>query len=351
MFNGMRVIDIHGHHSTPANFRAYAYNLIALRSPRGSKLEISDEAMGPALERHLRVLDERNIDMQFISPRPVAMMHWEQPLLVDHWSQTTNDVIAQTVRLHPDRFRGVAQLPQVGIDYADDTSNCIAELERAINELGFVAATVNPDPGGDRRAPGMNEAYWFPLYERAEALSATLIIHASISRDPRVQLLPHSYQYNFMTEQTLATDLLQQSDVFERYPKLRIQVCHCGGSVSRFIPNAKPSGEAGGGSVGIGARTEAAHADEGIDLSNNLYFDTCSYDKDYLAVASKQRGVDQMIFGSESPGSGTAVLNPDTGRPSDDMIPVIDSIDFLTDADKKNVFRETALKAFPLYKE
>jgi hypothetical protein len=47
--------------------------------------------------------------------------------------------------------------------------------------------------------------------------------------------------------------------------------------------------------------------------------------------------------------SGTAVLNPDTGRPSDDMNPVIDSIDFLTDADKKNVFRETALKAFPLY--
>jgi hypothetical protein len=59
---------------------------------------------------------------------------------------------------------------------------------------------------------------------------------------------------------------LQQSDVFQRYPKLRIQVCHCGGSVSRFIPNAKPSGEAGGGSVGIGAKTEAAHADEGIDL-------------------------------------------------------------------------------------
>ena len=74
MFNGMRVIDIHGHHSTPANFRAYAYNLIALRSPRSSKLEISDEAMGPALERHLRVMDERNIDMQFISPRPVAMI-------------------------------------------------------------------------------------------------------------------------------------------------------------------------------------------------------------------------------------------------------------------------------------
>ena len=98
-----------------------------------------------------------------------------------------------------------------------------------------LAARDRQDPDSHQALASLCETYWFPLYERAEALGATLIIHASISRDPRVQILPHSYQYNFMTEQTLATDLLQQSDVFERYPKLRIQVCHCGGSVSRFI--------------------------------------------------------------------------------------------------------------------
>ena len=38
MFNGEKVLDIHGHHSTPAQFRAYAYNLIALRTPMGSGL-------------------------------------------------------------------------------------------------------------------------------------------------------------------------------------------------------------------------------------------------------------------------------------------------------------------------
>lgn len=35
MYNGEKVLDIHGHHSTPAQFRAYAYNLIALRTPMG----------------------------------------------------------------------------------------------------------------------------------------------------------------------------------------------------------------------------------------------------------------------------------------------------------------------------
>ena len=161
MYNGEKVIDVHGHHSTPAHFRAYAYNLIALRSPMGGA-SLPEGAMREAQDRHLGMMDERNIDVQFISPRPVAMMHWEQPHIVDHWSQVTNDVIFQTCQMHPDRFEGVAQLPQVGIDYAKDTSGCVAEFDRAVSELGFVAATVNPDPGGDRRAPGMNDAYWYP---------------------------------------------------------------------------------------------------------------------------------------------------------------------------------------------
>lgn len=110
MYRGQPVLDVHGHMSTPPHFRAYAMNLIALRSPEGA-LEMSDDLMRPALERHLRVMDERNIDVQLISPRPVAMMHWEMPHLVQHWTRVTNDVIAQICRAHPSRFVGVAQLP------------------------------------------------------------------------------------------------------------------------------------------------------------------------------------------------------------------------------------------------
>jgi predicted TIM-barrel fold metal-dependent hydrolase len=351
MYEGEKTVDVHGHHSTPANFRAYAYNLIALRTPAGSGLEIPEGPMQQAQDRHLGLLDERGIDVQFISPRPVAMMHWEQPALVEHWTMTTNDVIHQTCELHPDRFRGIAQLPQVGVDYATDTKGCIAEFERSVNGLGFIGALVNPDPAGDRRAPGMNDAYWFPIYEASINLKAPLIIHASISKDPRITILPHNYQYNFMTEQALATQLLEHSDVFERYPDLRIVVCHCGGALSRFIPRAQSSGIAGGGQVGIGGTAAPPHEDEQRTWANNLFFDTCAYDVDYMATAIKHKGVDQMLFGSESPGSGTGVLNPDTGRPSDDLMPVVDSIEFLTKDDKKKIFRHNALKVFPLYKD
>ena len=93
MYHGERVIDVHGHMSTPPHFRAYAYNMIALRSTEGAP-NISDQLMQTALDRHLRIMDEREIDVQMISPRPVAMMHWETKPLVNHWTRVTNDVIS-----------------------------------------------------------------------------------------------------------------------------------------------------------------------------------------------------------------------------------------------------------------
>src|SRR3954453_4549528 len=124
MYNRQPVLDVHGHMSTPPHFRAYAMNLIALRTPEGA-LEMSDELMRPALDRHIRVMDERNIDVQLISASPVAMMQWEMPHLVSHWTRVTNDVIAQICRAYANRFVGVAQLPQ---DVDQHTSNCVEEL-------------------------------------------------------------------------------------------------------------------------------------------------------------------------------------------------------------------------------
>jgi predicted TIM-barrel fold metal-dependent hydrolase len=293
------------------------------------------------------MLDERNIDVQMISPRPVAMMHYERPFIVHNWTHTTNDVIKELCDALPDRFVGIAQLPQ---NSEEDTSHCVAELERSIKELGFVGALVNPDPGADRQYPGMNDEYWFPLYEACEDLDAPLIVHPSVSKDRRLDIIPSSYQYNNLTEEVLAVLLLRHSDVFQRFPRLRVVVCHCGGALDRFIPNAPTSGQVGGGqAVGpqAAAPQESAH-DDTPDLSNNLFIDSCAYDPGFLATAIKQWGVNQMIFGTEAPGSGTSDLNVETNKPSDDLIPVFEHFDFLTNDDRRKILHDNAMRVFPL---
>ncbi len=330
MYHGTKVIDVHGHLSTPPEFHAFAYNLqLGLGMRRvgaGSGLKLPEDAMASAQARHLKLLDDRAIDVQFISPRPYSMMHFERPAVVEAWTRATNEVIHQACTLHPGRFAGVAQLPQ---HTTLNTSNCIAELDRCILEWGFVGAIVNPDPGSERQTPGMDTEYWYPLYQRAAELKATLVVHGSATRDPRT----YDNQVNFLTEQTLATLLLERSDVFDRFPDLKILVVHCGGALTRFVTNS----------------ISAAPLPTG-GLPAGLFFDTCAYDKDYLALAFKQRGLARMCFGTETPGSGTAVNNPETGRPSDDLVPVIDSMSMLSEQDKLDIFHHRPKRVFPLFR-
>lgn len=321
MYQGQKVIDVHGHMSTPPHFRAFLASRVSLNTP-DTNIPMTDEQLETAQERHLKVIDERNIDVQLVGPRPIAMWHWTRPFLQEAICRITNDVIARIVKLHPDRFVGMAQLPQSA---ELDTRNCVPEFERCVKELGFVGAYVNPDPGGRRQAPGMHHEYWHPLYEKAQELDVPLMVHPSTSLDPRLEVIPHNYQMNNYIEEFIAMHILSQSKVFEIFPRLKVVICHCGGALNRFIPTD--------------------HHVAQKDLSKNLFYDACAYDVNFLTAAIKQKGVNQMLFGTEAPGSGGAI-RPDTGRPSDDVLPVIDSLEFLSTEDKLKIFHKNPLKVF-----
>jgi predicted TIM-barrel fold metal-dependent hydrolase len=268
-------------------------------------------------------IDDRNIDVQVLGPRPFLVAGWMEPHLIPPWATFVNDLIHLQCSAYPDRFFGACQLPQDAAQ--SDLSHCIAELDRCVNDLGFVAAYVSPDPAGRRTTPGMHEPYWFPLYERACELDIPLIVHGTSSLDPRFRGVDRNYQLGFVTEQYLAVQFLRHSDVFQSFPTLRVLVCHCGGALDRFIPGDPHNG--------------SRHAD-------NLFFDSCAYDPVFLEAAIKQRGVEQVCFGSEAPGSGR-FPRPETGRSSDDLLPVIESFSWLTPEDKRKILNGNARRVFP----
>ncbi len=322
MHDGQKVVDVHGHVSRPPHVKAHLQTMMGLRTP--TKMNISDEVAEPSFLNHLKQMDERSIDFQLIGPRPVDEWHWMPFFLQEAWARSMNDFIAQSVRMHPDRFVGMAQLPQ---NSKMDTSHLIPELDRCVNELGFVGAYVNPDPSGDRQVPGLHEEYWWPLYKRAVELDVPLMVHPCPSEDPRFQVIPHNYQLNNVIEEYIGTMLLMYGGVFDRFPKLKIVVCHCGGMLTRFLS------------------TDTHHSGPEKDFSDNLFFDCCAYNEEFLSAAIKQRGVEQMLFGSEVPGSGGAI-RPETGRPGDDLVPVIDGMSSLSAEDKRKIFNGNPLKVF-----
>ena len=91
-------------------------------------------------------------------------------------------------------------------------------------------------------------------------------------------------------------------------------------------------------------RIQKGKVDFEIDL-RKLWFDTVLYNKESLELLFKIVGPEHCLFGTETPGIGSG-KDRVTGQYMDDLIPVVDSIDFLTDDQKAAVFHGNAEKVF-----
>lgn len=78
-----------------------------------------------------------------------------------------------------------------------------------------------------------------------------------------------------------------------------------------------------------------------------VYFDTCLYSREALELLLKVIGPDNCLFGTERPGTGSAI-DPITGKSMDDIKPHIDSFEWLTDTDRKQVYEDNARRLYKL---
>src|SRR2546421_816051 len=112
------VIDSHAHVTAPESLYAYKAGLLAHRGAHGrGAVNATDDDIIKALNSpvfggssHLDQLKEAGTDMQIISPRPYQMMTSENPRLVQWFTEETNNIIAQEVKLFPKEYLGVCGL-------------------------------------------------------------------------------------------------------------------------------------------------------------------------------------------------------------------------------------------------
>ncbi len=331
------IIDVHGHLCASPKLYAWYTLLLASRAQYNTPAPpFSDDELRGLVEtkRNLDAIDGAGTDVQLISPRPFTMFHSERPGRIAHrWIEGNNDYIAQLCRVLPDRFAGIAGLPQPA---GEPIATSLPELERAITELGFVGCLLDPDPGeGDNTTPTLDSEYWYPLYEKLCELDVPAHIHSTGNQHGR-----GSYSTHFIDEESLAILSLVNSRVFLDFPALKIIVSHGGGSVPYQVGRW---------------RAERVHPviaksiplAESFDQSlRRLYYDTVIHAKDSLALLIKLVGSDRVVFGTENPGSGSA-LNPETGRAYDDIKALVESIETLTADDRANIYERNARRLFP----
>lgn len=325
------IIDSHAHTTAPQELYGYNYRLMVNRGEYGKGAPSFDDAViEQAMARHLQMMDDYEIDLQLTPPRPWGLPHAETSERIVRWmAEAANNLIARQVELHPTRFRGMAGLPQVaGVSPA----NCLEELERCVNELGFVGCMVNPDPSeGAGTTPGMGDDFWYPLYEKLVALDVPALIHTGNVDNGRELQGEH-----FITEESIAALSILRSSLLEDFPGIKLIIAHGGGSVPY---------QAGRWRLSRAYRQKANDEETFDERLRKLYFDTVLYAQEPIELLIKTVGVDNCLFGTDTPGSGSAI-NPRTGRPGDDLKPVIESIDWLSNADRQKIFEDNARKLF-----
>lgn len=329
---GSMVIDSHAHLVAPEVFYAYKARLNAGGGHHKGNPNISDEELAKAAATNVALMDEVGTDVQLISPRPFQLMTSAKPESVVHWwVEANNDLIARTVAMHPTRFGGVGALP---VTPGRPVEAAFEELDRMVNDLGFVGVLLNPDPSeGAGTTPPLGDEYWYPLFERMVSYDVPALVHAAGCYSER-----ETYSEHFVTEESVTILSILRSSVFEDFPDLKLIIAHGGGSVpyqlgrwqaERLMPS-------------LGGSPDAERFEVSL---RRFWFDSVLHYPPALAYLIDTVGADRVLFGTERPGSGS-VTDPNTGRILDDFKTVIEDIPGLAEADRAAIFEGNARTLF-----
>jgi 4-oxalmesaconate hydratase len=333
------IIDCHGHYTTePKDLHRFRQDQIkAVKDktamPSRASLKMGDDEIRESIESNqLKLQRERGTDLTIFSPRASGMGHHigDESVSIE-WSQICNDLIHRVCGLFPQNFIGVCQLPQSpGVP----PKNSIRELERCVNELGFVGCNLNPDPsGGSFNAPPLTDKWWYPFYEKLCELDVPAMIHVSGSCNPAF----HTTGAYYINADTTAFMQLIMSDLFKDFPTLRLIIPHGGGAVPFHWGRYR----------GLALNNNRPPLDE--MMRDNVYFDTCVYHLPGIELLTKVVPVDNILFASEMVGAVKGI-DPQTGQYFDDTKRYVDQVPWLSAADKKKIFEDNIRKVYPRLK-
>ena len=328
------IIDCHGHYTTaPKDLEAYRQRQISALKDSApfsfETLKITDDQIRESLEKaQLKLQRERGTDLTIFSPRAMGMGHHIGNATTSlEWSRVCNDLIYRVCSLYPEKFSGVCQLPQSpGVPPA----NCIGELTRCVEELGFVGCNLNPDPsGGHWSDPPLTDRFWYPFYEKMVELDVPAMIHVSGSCNPNF----HATGAHYLNGDTTAFMQFLTSDIFKDFPTLKFIIPHGGGAVPYHWGRYR------------GIAQDLKRPPLGELLLKNVYFDTCVYHQAGIDLLTKVIPIENILFASEMVGAVKSI-DPQTGHYFDDTKRYIEAVLGLSQANKRKIYEDNTLSVY-----
>jgi len=224
----MRTITLEEHFASPAFLDGPGRKLKERAAKIGGPAARFLEQLSDLGDNRIAEMDAAGIDMQILSLTSPGVEQLEAAEAAA-FARETNDFLAEAIRSHPTRFGGFAALPTA------DPNAAVAELERTIHEYGFKGAVIN----GHIQGRYLDDKFFWPIFERAEALSVPIYLHPTPPPQPVIEASYGGFSpivtelfagpgWGWHIETAIHVIRIILGGTFDRYPGLQIVIGHMG---------------------------------------------------------------------------------------------------------------------------
>ncbi len=232
----MRTVAVEEHFITPA-FAAgpgkAAVDRFRLNRAGGDALVGKLSEVGDA---RVAEMDAAGIDVQVLSLNSPGVEQSEPDVAIA-CARDANDFLAEAIKRHPTRFAGFASLPTPAPDKAAE------ELERCVRKLDFKGANIN----GHARGRYLDDVFFTPILERAEALGVPIYLHPTVPPKAVVEALYSGFSpavsgvfasggWGWHIETAVHVLRMVLGGVFDRHPNLQVMIGHLGEGIPFMLP-------------------------------------------------------------------------------------------------------------------
>ena len=281
----MRSIDIHAH-STPQCFQRAVLAGQDWHGMTAADGELFNPRNAWTPEQRIADMDSLGVDIQVVSTSPGFYQYHQEPAVTAAIARDCNDEIRQMTLDYPQRLAGLALLPM------QDTPAAIAELERAVLQLGFQGAMIGDQVNGKT----FDAPEFRPLWKAAEEMGALIFIHQGgqtigSERQPRYHV---RNTIGNLADRTVTFAAFAFGGIMDQFPDLKICLAH-GGGYACF----------GAGRMDRGWQVRAeARVNINQPPRNYLsrfYYDCLTHSEPALRMLIDSVGIDRVVLGTDWP--------------------------------------------------
>jgi predicted TIM-barrel fold metal-dependent hydrolase len=224
----MLTISLDEHYASPGFLDGPGRELKAQALKFGAAAAKLFEQLCDVGEKRIAEMDAAKIDMQVLS---LTSPGTEQIAGADAtaFAREAYDFLADAIKKNPTRFAGFATLPTAIPDEAAE------ELERMVREHRLKGAIIN----GHCRERYLDDKFFWPILERAEALNVPIYLHPTQPPKPVIEASYGGFSpivtellagagWGWHIETAIHVIRLILRGVFDKYPKLQIVIGHMG---------------------------------------------------------------------------------------------------------------------------